>query len=259
MKFRTDFVTNSSSSAFCVSFNMKFKDGKEFSCSFEDAWGDDDMSETKVGDHSLYLEKCDEYVVIDGERLEIIPDDLGGASPYDVSVFDIGGNVWEHSVTDVDLSSVRTAEDLLSQLVRLCELDSDHFDESKAEIAIYGSGDSERTKDLILQSLRQIGVRASAWQEVMRNEIARILEESLQTWSDVAEATVEFEDKGWGSERIGEWGLARMIPNGSQVIVESDSGQKLVADESSRDTIERYIDDSVVQKYVAGSDVVFII
>lgn len=259
MKIRTDFVTNSSSSAFCVSFKMKFRNGVELSCSFEDDWGDKDMSEIKVGDHSLYVEKCDEYAVIDGERLEIIPDELGGISPYDVSVWDVGGNVREHSATDVDLSSVRTEEELLSQLVRLCELDDDHFDESKAEIEIFSDGDSENTKALILQNLREIGVRASEWQEAMRDVIARILDEGFRTWDDVAEATVEFEDKGWGSEALGEYALARMIPNGSRVIVESDSGQKLVANESNRDTIERYIDDSVVQKYVAGNDVVFII
>ena len=70
MKFRTDFVTNSSSSAFCVSFDMKFKDGRELSCSFEDQDGDDGfMNEIKVGDHSLYLEKCELYAVIEGERV----------------------------------------------------------------------------------------------------------------------------------------------------------------------------------------------
>ena len=155
--------------------------------------------------------------------------------------------------------TLRTAEDLLGQLVRLCELDDDHFDESKVEIAIYNDGDSEDTKALLLKNLREIGVRASEWQKAMKNEIARILDESIQTWDDVAEATIKFEDKGWGSEAMFDDELAAMIPNGSRVIIASDSGQELVADESNRDTIERYIDDSVVQKYVAGSDVVFII
>ena len=260
MKFRTDFVTNSSSSAFCVSFNMKFKNGVELSCSFEDQDGDDGfMSEIKVGDHSLNLEKSDLYAVIEGERVELLPDDLGGVSPYDIDVFDVCVDTREHSATDVDLSSVRTAEDLLSQLVRLCELDGDLFDESKLDIEVFGDGDTESIKALILQNLKEIGVRAGAWQEAMRNEIARILDEGLQTWDDVAEATIKFEDKGWGSEAMFNDELAAMIPNGSRVIVESDSGQKLVADESNRDTIENYIDDSVVQKYVAGSEVVFVI
>lgn len=259
MKFRTDFVTNSSSSAFCVSFNMKFRDGVELSCSFEDAWGDEDMSEIKVCDHSLYFEKCDLYAVIEGERLEIIPDELGGVNPGDVGVYDVGGSVREHSVTDVSLSSVGTAEDLLGQLVRLCELDGDHFDDSNVEIAIYGDGDKEGAKAQILQSLKEIGLRASAWQSAMRGEIATILAEHLRTWDDVIEATVKFKDNGWGSEALGEYALAQMIPNGSRVIADSGSGRELVANESNRDQIESYIDDSVVQKYVAGNDVVFII
>lgn len=259
MKLRTDFVTNSSSSAFCVSFNMKLRDGAELSCSFADAWGDEDMNEIKVGNHSLYLEKCDLFAIIEGERFEIIPDDLGGVSPYDVSVYEVGGNAREHSVTDVDLSSVRTAKNLVSQLVELCELDSDHFDESRVEIEVYGSGDSELTKNLILQNLREIGARESTWQEAMRNEIARTLNEGLQTWNDVAEATIEFRDKGWGSEALGEYELAEMIPDGSRVIVSSDSGCELVASESNRDYIEGHIDRSVVQRYVAGDGIVFII
>ena len=260
MIFRTDFVTNSSSSAFCVSFNMKFRDGRELSCSFEDQNGDDGfINEIRVGDHSLYLEKFDQYVVIEGERVELLPDDLGGIKPYDIDVFDMGVDAREHSAADVGLSSVRTAEDLLGQLVRLCELDGDLFDESKMEIRIFGDGDNEDTKALILQKLKEIGIRANAWQEAMRNEIARTLEESIQTWDDVVEATVEFKDNGWGSEALGDYALARMIPNGSRVIIESASGRELVADESNRDTMENYIDDSVVQKYVAGSEVVFII
>ena len=260
MKIRTDFVTNSSSSAFCVSFNMKFRDGRELSCSFEDQDGADGfMNEIKIGNHRLYIEKLDLYAVIEGERLEILPDDLGGVSPYDVDIDDVGGNVREHSATDVDLSSVRSAKELLGQLVRLCELDEDHFDESGVEIRVYGGNSSAETKELILQNLKEVGKRAGAWQEAMRNEIATILAERLQTWDDVTEATVEFKDNGWGSEALGEHALASMIPNGSRVITKSDSVQGLVADESNRDTIESYIDDSVVQKYVAGEDVVFII
>lgn len=95
------------------------------------------MDEIKVGDHSLYLEKCDLYAVIEGERFEMLPDELGGISPCDIDVWDLGGNVRQHSATDVDLSSVRTAEGLLRQLVRLCELDGDHVDESRAEIDLY--------------------------------------------------------------------------------------------------------------------------
>lgn len=260
MKFRTDFVTNSSSSAFCVSFNMKFRNGEEFSCSFEDQDGDDGfMDKIKVGDHSLYLEKCDLYAVIEGERVELLPDALEGVSPYGIGIFDACANTREHNATDVDLSSVRTAEDLLSQLVGLCELDGDLFDESKLDIEVFGDDGNERTKALISQNLNKIGVRAGAWQKAMRDEIARTLEENLQTWDDVAEATVEFKDNGWGSEALGEYALARMIPDGSQVIAGSGSGRKLIAGESNRDEIESYIDDSVVQKYVAGDDVVFII
>lgn len=259
MKFRTDFVTNSSSSAFCVSFNMKFRDGVELSCSFEDAWGDEDMSEIKVCDHSLYFEKCDQYAVIEGERFEILPDDLEGVNPGDVDVCVLDGNIREHSATDVDLSSVRSAEELLDQLVRLCELDGDHFDKLTADITVYSDGDSEGTKDAIIRNLNRIGVRESAWQKAMRDEIARILGENLHTWDDVAEATVEFKDNGWGSEARSDYELAQMIPNGSRVIAGSGSGRKLVANESNRDQIESDIDDSVVQKYVAGNDVVFII
>ena len=259
MKFRTDFVTNSSSSAFCVSFNMKLRDGGELSCSFEDAWGDEDMSEIKVGDHSLHLDKCDLYTMIEGERLEIIPDELGDVSLCDVGVYDVGGNVREHSVTDVDLSSVRTAEDLLGQLVRLCELDGDHFDESNVDIAIYGDGDSEGAKDAIIKSLKEIGARESTWQSAMRDEIATILAEHLRTWDDVIEATVKFKDNGWGSEALGEYALAEMIPDGSRVIVGSNSGKELTVGEGNWDEIVSSIDDSVVQKYVAGDDVVFII
>ena len=136
-------MTNSSSSGFVISFNMEFKNGQKASCSLDASYGDDgEHVTTQVNEHEIDLSNGCVFVdgEFDGEPVSLIILDCDSsewdeleewADPYSVLRY---GAASFHDLYDLDLSSVKSAEQIIKGIEGMCELRESHIDDDREHV-----------------------------------------------------------------------------------------------------------------------------
>ena len=249
MKVRTDFVTNSSSSGFVIAFDIKFKNGKKASCSFDASSGDDgEHATTRVNKHSIDMSEgsvyADSKLLLDitSSEWEELEDWI---DPWDALQY--GGSNF-HELGDLNLSKVKTPDQLINSVQRMCELGESHIENVHA----YGKPDEPEVKtalDQAVESVKDAKKSVLEHKKKMLDEFANTIKKNFNSWDDVAEACVSFTDAGWGEGSVGSDGLTNMVA-GSDNVRNSKDGSILSG--GDRTAIEYNIDETVSQRYKDG-------